>query len=74
MTMDGEELGGADSGAFDWDAAFEAIVAPLRLPRHRRVARAVGSVVLAAAMLGMTWMMLLQMVAAQARGLAYPMR
>lgn len=74
MTMDRDEFAASDSGAFDWDAAFEAIVAPLRLPRHRRVARAVGSVVLAAAMLGMTWMMLLQMVAAQARGLAYPMR
>jgi hypothetical protein len=74
VTMDRKELGGADSGAFDWDAAFEAIVAPLRLPRHRRVARAVGSVVLAAALLGVTWILLLQMVAAQARGLAYLMR
>lgn len=29
-----------DDGAFDWDAAFEALVAPLRPPRYRRVARA----------------------------------
>jgi uncharacterized membrane protein HdeD (DUF308 family) len=73
MTMERDELGGTDSGAFDWDAAFEAIVAPLRLPRHRRVARAVGSVLLAAALLAVTWLMLAQMVAAQARGLARPM-
>jgi len=72
--MDRDGLGGAEGGTFDWDAAFEAIVAPLRLPRHRRVARAVGSAVLAAALLAVTWMMLLQMVAAQARGLSHPMR
>jgi hypothetical protein len=74
VTMDREEFAASDSGAFDWDAAFEAIVAPLRLPRHRRFARAVGSALLAAALLGVTWLMLLEMVAAQARGLAQPMR
>lgn len=74
MTMDCDGLGSADSDAFDWDGAFEAIVAPLRVPRHRRFARAVGSAVLAAALLGATWVMLLQIVAAQARGLAHPMR
>jgi hypothetical protein len=74
VTMDRDELGGADSHPFDWDAAFEAIVAPRRLPRHRRVARAVGSAVLAAALLGVTWIMLVQIIAAQARGLAHPMR
>ena len=72
--MDREELGGADGGTFDWDAAFEAIVAPLRLPRHVRIARAVGSAVLAAALVAVAWMMLVQIVAAQARGLAQPMR
>lgn len=72
--MDREELGSAGSDGFDWDAAFEAIVAPLCLPRHRQVARAVGSAVLAAALLGVTWIMLVQIVAAQARGLAHPMR
>jgi hypothetical protein len=28
-----------DDGAIDWDAAFEALVAPLRPPRYQRVAR-----------------------------------
>jgi hypothetical protein len=28
-----------DDGAVDWDAAFEALVAPLRPPRYARVAR-----------------------------------
>ncbi len=72
--MDHDQLGAAEGGTFDWDAAFEAIVAPLRLPRHRRVARVVGSALVAAAMLAVTWMMLAQMIAAQARGLAQPMR
>ena len=48
--MDHDELGAAEGGTFDWDAAFEAIVAPLRLPRPRRVARVVGSALVAAAM------------------------
>ena len=29
-----------DDGTIDWDAAFEALVAPLRPPRYLRVARA----------------------------------
>jgi hypothetical protein len=65
--------GGAD-GTFDWDAAFEAIVAPLRRPRHVQVARVVASAIVTAALVAVTWLLLLQMVAAQARGLAHPMR
>ncbi len=72
--MDRDELGAAEGGTFDWDAAFEAIVAPLRLPRRHRVARAVGSAVLAAVFVAVAWMMLVQVIAAQARGLAQPMR
>ena len=30
-----------DDGTIDWDAAFEALVAPLRPPRYARVARLV---------------------------------
>ena len=37
--MDHEQIGAADGGPIDWDAAFDAIVAPLRTPRHRRIAR-----------------------------------
>lgn len=29
-----------DDGTVDWDAAFEALVAPLRPPRYLRIARA----------------------------------
>lgn len=72
--MDHEQIGAADGGPIDWDAAFDAIVAPLRTPRHRRIARAVGSAVVAAALVAVTWLMLAQMMAAQARGLAQPMR
>ena len=71
--MEREDHGSAD-GIFDWDAAFEAIVAPLRMPRHVQVARAVGAGLVVITVLAVTWLMLLQVVAAQARGLAQPMR
>jgi predicted secreted protein len=71
--MERDDSGAAD-GLFDWDAAFEAIVAPLRVPRHVQVARAVGSTVLVAALIVVTWLVLAQVVMVQARGLAHPMR
>jgi hypothetical protein len=47
-----------DEGALDWDAAFEALVAGLRPPRYRRVARAAGQAALALALLVVsTWML-----------------
>ena len=49
----GELVMDRDDGTIDWDAAFEALVAPLRPPRYQRVARvaaqAVGAVLLMAA-------------------------
>lgn len=97
--MSRDAPGAAEGGTFDWDAAFEAIVAPLRRPvRHRRpggrrrdtsfeamvaprraprrvrLARAAGAAAVAAALVAVTWMLLAQVLAAQARGLAQPMR
>lgn len=49
----------SDHGSYDWDAAFEALVAPLRVPRHVRVARAAWQVVAAAfLMLAAGWTLL----------------
>lgn len=96
--MSGDAPGAAEGGTFDWDAAFEAIVAPLRRPvryrprgrrpdtafealvaplrasRRRQVARAVGAAVVAASVIVVTWMLLAQVLAAQARGIAQPVR
>jgi hypothetical protein len=47
-----------DDGSIDWDAAFEALVSPLRPPRYVRVARAAWQTTLAVmAMLVAAWML-----------------
>ena len=71
--MDRDESGATD-GMFDWDAAFEAIVAPLRTPRHVQLARTLGSALVVAIFLVGAWLILAQLVVLQARGLAHPMR
>lgn len=43
----------------DWDAAFEALVAPLRPPRYWRVTRQIGLTAVALAFLmGTAWVLL----------------
>jgi len=63
-----------DSGAVDWDAAFEAIVAPLRPSRTRRAVRATGQAVLAGVLMATSWWLLLQLMASQMQGLGHPWR
>ena len=63
-----------DSGAVDWDAAFEAIVAPLRPSRARRLVRATGQAALAALLFAVAWWLLLQLVITQMQGLGRPWR
>ncbi|HKE72571.1 MAG TPA: hypothetical protein VKB57_03105 [Acidimicrobiales bacterium] len=63
-----------DEGALDWDAAFEALVAPLRPPRYRRVARAAGQLALAVALLAVSTWMLISMVAEPLGHLGRPWR
>ena len=48
-----------DEETIDWDAAFEALVAPLRPPRYRRVARQIGLAAVAQTVLmGTAWVLL----------------
>jgi hypothetical protein len=43
----------------DWDAAFEALVAPLRPPRYRRVARRVAlTAVTLTFLMGTAWVLI----------------
>lgn len=63
-----------DSGAVDWDAAFEAIVAPLRPSRSRRLARTTAQAVLAAVLLSVAWFLLLQLMLMQVHTLGRPWR
>lgn len=50
---------GSHEETIDWDAAFEALVAPLRPPRYRRVARQIGLTAVALAFLmGTAWVLL----------------
>ena len=63
-----------DSGAVDWDAAFEAIVAPLRPSRTRRVVRATGQAALAGLLFAVSWWLLLHLVMTQMQGLGHPWR
>ncbi len=63
-----------DGGTLDWDAAFEALVAPLRASRARRVALAVGQAVLAAAVMTMAAWMLVRLVAEPLAELGHPWR
>jgi hypothetical protein len=49
----------SEEGTIDWDAAFEALVAPLRPPRYRRVARRFGLTAVALTLLmGSAWVLI----------------
>ena len=49
----------SEEGTIDWDAAFEALVAPLRPPRHRRLARRfVLTAVALTLLMGTAWVLL----------------
>lgn len=63
-----------DSGAVDWDAAFEAIVAPLRPSRARRLARTTAQAAVAALLLTAAWFLLLQLMVSQMHLLGRPWR
>jgi hypothetical protein len=56
----------------DWDAAFEALVAPLRPPRHRRAARQIGLTAVALAFLMGTGWVLLSLLAESLHDLGRP--
>ncbi|MGH9230249.1 MAG: hypothetical protein ACRD07_16265 [Acidimicrobiales bacterium] len=58
-----------DHEPIDWDAAWEALVLGLQRPRRRRVALAVGQLVLTLAVMGVSVWLLVQLVAPQLRGL-----
>ena len=61
-----------DDETLDWDAAFEAIVAPLRPSRWRAVARAVGQAVLAGLVMTSAAWMLVRLVADPLAELGHP--
>jgi hypothetical protein len=52
-----------DDGTVDWDAAFEAIVAPLRAPRYVRVAGAAWRVTAALALMALACWSLMRLIA-----------
>jgi hypothetical protein len=52
-----------DDGITDWDAAFEAIVAPLRSPRYVRVAGAAWRCVVAAVLMALAYWSIVRLVA-----------
>jgi hypothetical protein len=62
-----------DEGAIDWDAAFEAIVAPLRPPRYVRAVRAVTQATVALLMIAVAAWMLLRVIGESVNGLGRPM-
>ncbi len=51
-----------DDGAIDWDAAFEALVAPLRPPRYLRAARIAGQATMTVVLLAIACWTLVRMV------------
>ena len=64
-----------DEGTIDWDAAFEALVAPLRPPRYLRCLRAVrraGQTAAALALLAGTGWVLISLVAESLHDLGRP--
>ncbi|HEX6421338.1 MAG TPA: hypothetical protein VFZ77_22745 [Acidimicrobiales bacterium] len=61
-----------DDGALDWDAAFEALVAQLRPPRHRRIARAAAEVAVAVAVGALACWMVVKLVSEPLRELGRP--
>ena len=58
--------------AKDWDAAFEAIVAPLRPSRSMRMSVIAGQAVLCVLVITLACWMLLQMIAEPLRQLGRP--
>lgn len=63
-----------DSGAVDWDAAFEAIVAPLRPSRASRLARTTVQAVVAGVLFAAAWFLLLHLMVSQMHALGRPWR
>jgi hypothetical protein len=47
----------------DWDAAFEAIVAPLRSPRYVRIAGIAWRFVAAAVLMALAWWSVVRLIA-----------
>lgn len=62
----------SDEGTIDWDAAFEALVAPLRPPRYRRAARQFALAAVAATLLMGTAWVLITLVAESLHDLGRP--
>jgi hypothetical protein len=63
---------GSDEGTIDWDAAFEALVAPLRPPRYRRAARQFALAAVALALLVVAGFVLISLVAESLHDLGRP--
>ena len=61
-----------DSGAVDWDAAFEAIVASLRPSRPARMSVLAGQAILAVVLMALACWMILQLIAEPLRHLGRP--
>jgi hypothetical protein len=61
-----------DGGTVDWDAAFEALVAPLRPPRYRRAARRAGQTAAALTLLAAAGWVLISLVAESLHDLGRP--
>jgi hypothetical protein len=61
-----------DEGTIDWDAAFEALVAPLRPPRSLRAVRRAGQAAAALALLAGTGWVLISLVAESLHDLGRP--
>ena len=61
-----------DDETLDWDAAFEAIVAPLRPSRKRIIARAVGEALVAGLVMMTAAWMLVRLVADPLAELGHP--
>jgi hypothetical protein len=63
-----------DDHTLDWDAAFEALVAPLRPPRYLQVARIAGQALVAGALMFLAAWMLIHLVADPLGDLGRPWR
>jgi hypothetical protein len=61
-----------DDGTTDWDAAFEAVIAGLRPPRHVRVARIAVQATATAILLAIAAWMVLTLVAESLEDLGRP--
>ena len=63
---------GGDAGGIDWDAAFEALVAPLRPRRYVRIARATVQLIGAVVLLTLCCWILVQVMVEPMRELGRP--